>query len=154
MPIDPKVREALEQLGIDSVRAILILYYTGSGTGAAITLGPGFYANRSDAEEWLREKDKQRARRERSDRRWLRINTIAAILGARRRYGRRRVGVSRMGRAMISAVDLLAWHPRVRRRAEAARIQPEKPARVHDQGRRAPHLGPRRRLRWTLSRRR
>jgi hypothetical protein len=73
MAIDPKVREAFEWRGVDSVRALLS--HTGSGPGAAITLGPGFDVNRSDAEEWLREKDG-------SNRSWLKTNTAAAIIGA------------------------------------------------------------------------
>jgi hypothetical protein len=68
MLIDPKVREALEWRGVDSVHALL---KTGSGRSAAISLGPGFYTERSDAEEWLREKER--------DRLWIKIGTVFAV---------------------------------------------------------------------------
>lgn len=79
MPIDPKVREAFEQRGVDSVRALL--KQTGTGRGAPVTLGPGFWANRSDGEEWPREKDGQREKREGWSRRLVIIGLIIAAVG-------------------------------------------------------------------------
>lgn len=79
MLIDPRVREALEQRGVELVRAHLIEHIAGRSSAAV----PGVpMATRHDAEKWLREKEQQRDKRETSDRRWLRINTIAAIVGA------------------------------------------------------------------------
>ena len=79
MPIDPKVREALDQRGVELVRAYFIEHIAGRSSAA----GPGVpMATRRDAEKWLREKEQLRDKRERSARRWLRIAAIAAIVGA------------------------------------------------------------------------
>jgi hypothetical protein len=79
MPIDPRVREALEQRGVELVRAYLIEHRAGRSSVAV----PGVpMATRHDAEEWLHEKEQQRDKRERSDRRWLRITAIAAVVAA------------------------------------------------------------------------
>jgi hypothetical protein len=74
MPLEPEVREKLEQRGVDSVRALLISH-TGSGRGAAVTVDNGIYASRSDVEDWLREKERTSAS-------WIKAGTIAAIVAA------------------------------------------------------------------------
>jgi hypothetical protein len=74
MPLEPAAREKLEQRGVDSVRALLISH-VGSGRTAAVQLDTGVLANRSDVEDWLRQKESNSGR-------WIKTGTIAAIVGA------------------------------------------------------------------------
>jgi hypothetical protein len=84
MPLDPKVREALERRGVEPVRGFLnSTRATYRESEAALPpLSDGTAITRGDMEEWLREKDEQRAKREGSNRRWLIVGAIAAIVGA------------------------------------------------------------------------
>jgi hypothetical protein len=72
------VRQALEQRGADSVRALLVSMSDGrAGTGrnASVDLGDGIKASRGDMEDWLREQETRTNR-------WIKTGAIAAIIAA------------------------------------------------------------------------
>ena len=74
MALTSAMRQALEDRGVDSVRALLSAH-TGAGPRAAVTLDTNLWSDRHDVEEWLREKERTAAA-------WVKAGTIAAIASA------------------------------------------------------------------------
>jgi hypothetical protein len=86
MTIDPALDAELERRGVKAIQALLQMpIAAGPAEGSPVEglLGPdGKRMNRSYVEGWLRRKEEERHLQEESDRRWIKIAALAAIVAA------------------------------------------------------------------------